>query len=305
MEENDSDWLARRFEDHRSHLRAVAYRMLGSTSEANDAVQEAWLRLSRTDASAIDNMGGWLTTVVGRVCLNRLRFRRSRREEPLDGLDPLDPQSVHVPDPIVGRPDAADPEQSAVLADSVGIALLVVLETLAPAERLAFVLHDLFAVPFDEIARMIDRSPAAARQLASRARRRVQGAAPAPDTDLAHQREVVDAFFAAARDGDFDALVAVLDPDVVARTDGGPGASTIIRGAAAVAAGARSYSHRAPFVRPAIVNGAAGAVVAPAGRPVLIMAFTVRDGKIVAIDALADRDRLRRLDLSAVLEGES
>ena len=296
MEENESDWLAQRFEEHRGHLRAVAYRMLGSTSEANDAVQEAWLRLSRTDASAIDNMGGWLTTVVGRVCLNRLRSRRSRREEPL---------SVHLPDPIVTSEDTVDPEESALLADAVGLALLVVLETLTPAERLAFVLHDLFAVPFDEIARMIDRSPAAARQLASRARRRVQGAAPTPDTDLAHQREVVDAFFAAARDGDFEALVAVLDPDVVARTDGGPGASSIIRGAAAVAAGARAYAQRAPFVRPAIVNGAAGAVVAPAGRPVSIMAFTVRNGKIVAIDALADRARLRRLDLSAILPGES
>jgi RNA polymerase sigma factor (sigma-70 family) len=296
MKEKETDWLARRFEDHRTHLQAVAYRMLGSSSEANDAVQEAWLRLSRTDANAIENMGGWLTTVVGRVCLNRLRSRRTRREEPL---------SVHVPDLIVTRPDDVDPEENAVLADSVGLALLVVLETLGPAERLAFVLHDLFAVPFDQIAPLIGRSPVAARQLASRARRRVQGEAPAPDTDLAHQREVVDAFFAAARDGDFDALVAVLDPDVVARTDGGPGASSIIRGAAAVAAGARSYARRAPFVHPATVNGLPGAVVAPAGRPVLIMAFTVRNGKIAAIDALADRARLRQLDLSAVLHEES
>jgi RNA polymerase sigma factor (sigma-70 family) len=298
MEETESDWLARRFEDHRSHLQAVAYRMLGSTSEANDAVQDAWLRLSRTDANAIENMGGWLTTVVGRVCLNRLRSRRTRREEPLESL------SVHVPDLVVTRPDDLDPEESALLADSVGLALLVVLETLGPAERLAFVLHDLFAVPFDEIAPLIGRSPVAARQLASRARRRVQAAAPEPDTGLVHQREVVDAFFAAARDGDFDALVALLDPDVVARTDGGPGASSIIRGAAAVAAGAASYAHRAPFVRPAIVNGAAGAVVAPAGRTVLVMAFTVRNGKIAAIDALADRARLRQLDLSAVLHEE-
>jgi RNA polymerase sigma-70 factor, ECF subfamily len=296
MEDTERDWLARRFEDHRGHLQAVAYRMLGSTSEANDAVQEAWLRLSRTDAGAIENMGGWLTTVVGRVCLNRLRSRRTRREEPL---------SVHVPDLIVTRPDDLDPEDSAVLADSVGLALLVVLETLGPAERLAFVLHDLFAVPFDQIAPLIGRSPAAARQLASRARRRVQAAAPEPDTDLVHQRDVVDAFFAAARDGDFDALVALLDPDVVARTDGGPGASSIIRGAAAVAAGARTYARRAPFVRPAMVNGTPGAVVAPAGRPVLIMAFTVRNGKIAAIDALADRARLRQLDLSAVLHEET
>jgi RNA polymerase sigma factor (sigma-70 family) len=296
VEDKESDWLARRFEDHRTHLQAVAYRMLGSTSEANDAVQEAWLRLSRTDADAVENMGGWLTTVVGRVCLNRLRSRRTRREEPL---------SVHIPDLIVTGPDDVDPEESALLADSVGLALLVVLETLGPAERLAFVLHDLFAVPFDQIAPLIGRSPVAARQLASRARRRVQAGAPEPDTGLTHQREVVDAFFAAARDGDFDALVAVLDPDVVARTDGGPGASSIIRGAAAVAAGARTYARRAPFVRPAIVNGTAGAVVAPAGRPVLVMAFTVRNGKIAAIDALADRARLRQLDLSAVLHEES
>ena len=310
--ENESHWLARRFEDHRSHLQAVAYRMLGSTSEASDAVQEAWLRLSRTDADAIENMGGWLTTVVGRVCLSRLRSRRSRREEPLEALELLDPRgpldpherlSVHVPDPIVTQYEEFDPEASALLADSVGLALLVVLETLGPAERLAFVLHDMFAVPFDQIAPLIDRSPAAARQLASRARRRVHGAAPAPDSDLAQQRQVVDAFFAAARNGDFGALVAVLDPDVVTRTDGGPGASSIIRGAAAVAAGARSYAHRAPFVRPALVNGTAGAVVAPAGRPVLVMAFTVRNGKIATIDALADRARLRQLDLSAVLSG--
>jgi len=205
-------WLAERFEEHRTRLRAVAYRMLGSLSEADDAVQDAWLRISRADTSSVENLTGWLTTVVARVCLNMLRTRGSRREEPLD---------VHMPDPIIGREDRGEPEHEALLADSVGLALLVVLDTLTPAERLAFVLHDMFAVPFEEIAPMIERSPAAARQLASRARRRVQGAAPAPDPDLTHQRAVVDAFFAAARDGDFDALVAVLDPDVVLRADGG------------------------------------------------------------------------------------
>src|SRR5215213_10299342 len=214
---DEQDWLAQRFEEHRSHLRAVAYRMLSSISEADDAVQEAWLRLSRSETSGIENLGGWLTTVVGRVCLDMLRSRRSRREEPLG-----EPQvGVHVPEPIVSRADGIGPEHEALLADSVGLALIVVLETLAPAERLAFVLHDMFAVPFDEIATMVDRSPAATRQLASRARRRVQGAAPVPDPDLAEQRRVVDAFFAASREGDFEGLVAVLDPDVVLRSDGG------------------------------------------------------------------------------------
>jgi RNA polymerase sigma factor (sigma-70 family) len=287
---DEHDWLTERFEDHRSHLRAVAYRMLGSLSEADDAVQETWLRLTGADTSGVENLGGWLTTVVSRVCLNRLRSRSTRREEPLD---------VHVPDPIVRREDQFDPEHEAELVDSVGLALLVVLETLAPAERLAFVLHDMFAVPYDEIAAIVDRSPAAARQLASRARRRVQGAA-APDVDLARQRKVVDAFFAAARDGDFDALVAVLDPDVVLRSDGGaarPSVSEVVRGAAAVAGRASGYTRLSPFVRPAIVNGVAGVVVAPGGRPFSVMAFTVRGGRIVEIEAISDPERLRRLAL--------
>jgi RNA polymerase sigma factor (sigma-70 family) len=287
---SENDWLADRFEEHRPHLRAAAYRMLGSVSEADDAVQEAWLRLSRSDASGIENLGGWLTTVVARVCLNMLRSRR--REEPL---------GVHVPEPIVSREDGVDPEHEALLADSVGLALLVVLETLGPAERLAFVLHDMFAVPFDEIAPIVGRSPTAARQLASRARRRVQGAAPVPDADLAAQREVVDAFFAASRDGDFDALVAVLDPDIVLRADGGaahPEATAEVHGARAVAERALTFARLAPYVRPALVNGVAGVVVAPSGRPFSVMAFTVAGGKIVAIDALADPERLARLDLT-------
>jgi RNA polymerase sigma factor (sigma-70 family) len=293
MQKDENAWLAERFEEHRSRLRAVAYRMLGSLSEADDAVQETWLRLSRTDSDGIENLGGWLTTVVGRVCLNILRARRTRREDPLD---------AHVPDPIVSRADEIDVEHEALLADSVGLALLVVLETLAPAERLAFVLHDMFAVPFDEIAPIVGRSPTAARQLASRARRRVQGAT-VPDTDLAGQREVVDAFFAAARDGDFDALVAVLDPDVVLHSDGGaarPGASMVVHGAEAVAARAFTYARLSPFVRPALVNGAAGVVVAPHGRPFSVMGFTVAGGKIVEIDAIADPERLRRLDLAVL-----
>jgi RNA polymerase sigma factor (sigma-70 family) len=291
---DEHDWLAERFEEHRTHLRAVAYRMLGSLSEADDAVQETWLLLSRADTSDVENLGGWLTTVTARVCLNVLRSRASRREEPLE---------VHVPDPIVSSASGPDPEQEALLADSVGLALLVVLETLAPAERLAFVLHDVFAVPFDEIAAIVGRSPTAARQLASRARRRLQGEAPAPDADLTRQREVVDAFFAAARGGDFEALVAVLDPDVVLRSDGGVlrrGASVVVHGAEAVAAQALTFARLSPFVRPALVNGAAGVVVAPHGRPVSVMGFTVRDGRIVAIDALADPERLGRLDLSAL-----
>jgi RNA polymerase sigma-70 factor, ECF subfamily len=289
----EQDWLAERFEEHRTHLRAVAYRMLGSVSEADDAVQEAWLRLSRSEAEQIDNLGGWLTTVVGRVCLNMLRSRRTRREQPLD--------EVHVPDPIVSPAAGLDPEQEALLADSVGLALLVVLESLDPAERLAFVLHDMFAVPFDEIAPMVGRSPTAARQLASRARRRVQREAPEPDTDLSGQREVVDAFFAAAREGDFEALVAVLDPDVVLHSDGGagrPSATAVIHGAETVAARAMTYARLSPYVRPAIINGAAGVVVVPEGRPFSVIAFTVRRGKIVGIDALADPERLAELDLT-------
>jgi RNA polymerase sigma factor (sigma-70 family) len=290
----ERDWLAGRFEEHQTHLRAVAYRMLGSLTEADDAVQETWLRLSRADTSGVENLGGWLTTVVARVCLNMLRARASRREEPL---------GVHMPDPVVSREEGVDPEHEALLADSVGLALLVVLERLDPAERLAFVLHDMFAVPFDEIAPMVGRSPTAARQLASRARRRVQGAAPAPDADLSRQRAVVDAFFAAARDGDFEALVAVLDPDVVLRSDGGvtrPGASIVVHGARAVAERALTFARLSPFVRPALVNGAAGVVVAPHGRPFSVMGFTVRGGRIVAIDALADPVRLRQLDLAVL-----
>jgi RNA polymerase sigma factor (sigma-70 family) len=291
---NEQELLAERFEANRTHLQAVAYRMLGSLSEADDAVQEAWLRLSRSDTTGVENLTGWLTTVVGRVCLDKLRSRRSRREEPLD---------VHVPDPIVSREDDVDPEHEVLLADSVGLALLVVIEMLAPAERLAFVLHDMFAVPFDEIAGILGRSPDAARQLASRARRRVQGAAPAPDADLTRQREVVDAFFAAARDGDFDALVAVLDADVVLRSDGGvvrADATVIVRGAEEVASRALTFARLSPSVRPALVNGVAGAVVAPRGRPFSVMAFTVRNGKIVEIDALTDPERLRRLDFAVL-----
>ncbi len=285
------EWLADRFEANRTHLRAVAYRMLGSLSEADDAVQEAWLRLSRSDTSGVENLGGWLTTVVARVCLDMLRSRKSRREVPL---------GAHVPDPIVSREGGIGPEHQALLADSVGLALLVVLETLAPAERLAFVLHDMFAVPFDEIAAIVGRSPTAARQLASRARRRVQGAAPVPDADLTCQREVVDAFLAAARDGDFDALLAVLNPDVVLRGDRGavpPGASKEVRGARAVAEQALTFAQFAQFAQPVLVNGAAGVVVAPGGRPFSVMGFTVMRGKIVEIDVLADPARLRQLDL--------
>jgi RNA polymerase sigma factor (sigma-70 family) len=302
MDEHD-ERLAERFEGHRAGLRAVAYRMLGSTGEADDAVQEAWLRLSRSGAGGVENLGGWLTTVVARVCLNMLRSRRSRREEPLEG--PLgEPLDARVPDPIVGRADGSDPEQEALLADGVGLALLVVLETLTPAERLAFVLHDTFGVPFAEIAPIVGRSPAAARQLASRARNRVRGAAPSPETDLAHQREVVDAFLAASRGGDFDALLAVLDPEVVLRADNGAaGASRLVRGARAVANQALAYSRLAPFSRPALVNGAPGTVTAPGGVPRAIMGFTVAGGKIVEIDILADPERLGRLDLRAVLEG--
>jgi RNA polymerase sigma factor (sigma-70 family) len=290
----ENDHLADRFDADRARLRAVAYRMLGSLSEADDAVQEAWLRLSRADASRVENLGGWLTTVVGRVCLDMLRSRRNRREEPLD---------VHMPDPIVSRENDIDPEQGALHTESVGLALLVVLETLDPAERLAFVLHDMFAVPFDAIAPILGRSTTAARQLASRARRRVRGAAPLPDTDLSRQREVVDAFFAAARDGEFDALVAVLDPEIVLRSDGGvarPAATVLVRGAAAVAGQALAFGRLHPFVRPALVNGVAGVVVAPHRRPFSVMAFTVRGGRIVEIDVLADPDRLRQLDLAVL-----
>ena len=294
MDERES--LADRFEANRTRLRAVGYRMLGSVSEADDAVQEAWLRLSRSDTGGVENLDGWLTTVVARVCLDMLRSRKSRREEPL---------GPRVPEPIVSRELEVDPEHAALLADSVGLALLVVLETLAPLERLAFVLHDMFAVPFDQIAPIVGRSPAAARQLASRARRRVQAATPVPDPDLARQREVVDAFLAAARRGDFDALLAVLDPDVVLRIDRGAvprGASREVRGAQAVLEQARAFVPLVASARPALVNGAAGVVVARRGRPLAVAGFTVAHGQIVEIDLLADPARLRELDLT-VLDG--
>jgi RNA polymerase sigma-70 factor, ECF subfamily len=285
---HEHEWLAERFEAHRAHLRAVAYQMLGSASEADDAVQEAWLRLSRADAGSVDNLGGWLTTVVARICLDMLRSRSSRREEPLD---------AHLPDAAGTPADATDPEHEALLAEGVGLALLVVLDTLAPAERLAFVLHDMFAVPFEQIGSILGRSPSAAKQLASRARRRVQGAA-ASDTDPTRQRAVVDAFLAASRHGDFDALLALLDPGVVLRSDTAAtavGAASELRGAPAVAG---SFSGRAQRARLALVDGAAGAVWAPGGRPRVVFTFTMAGGKIVAIDILADPDRLSRLDLT-------
>jgi RNA polymerase sigma-70 factor (ECF subfamily) len=271
--------------------------MLGSLSEADDAVQEAWLRLSRADTADVRNLGGWLTTVVGRVCLDMLRSRTSRREESLD--------DVHLPDPIISRVDGLDPEQEALLADSVGLALLVVLDTLTPAERLAFVLHDMFAMPFDEIAPIIGRAPDAARQLASRARRRVQDTAPVPDADLTRQRKVVDAFLAASRGGDFEALVALLDPDIVARADSGTAptsVSKLIRGAETVARQALMFSHFAAFARPALVNGAMGIVAAREGKIVSVMGLTITDGKIVAMDILADPARLAELDLAFLAE---
>jgi RNA polymerase sigma factor (sigma-70 family) len=287
---DEREWLSEPFEQHRRHLRAVAYRMLGSVSEADDALQESWLRIRDQDPASVENMKAWLTTVVGRVCLNMLRSRRARREEP----------SAHVPDPVVGLDQDVNPEQEALLAESVGLALLVVLDALSPAERLAFVLHDVFGVPFADIAGALDRSEAAAQQLASRGRRRVRGS-PEPDPDLARQREVVDAFFAASREGDFDALVAVLDPDVELRIDGGvlrAEATRVLRGAEAVAGHTATYSKLYPFVRPALVNGAAGALVAPGGRVFSVMAFTVTDGKITQIDALVDPERLAQLDLT-------
>src|SRR5574341_1231405 len=295
------DWLARRFEANRPHLRAVAYRMLGSRSEADDAVQEAWLHLSRSDTSGVGNLGGWLTTVVARVCLDMLRTRRSRREEPL-GL------GAQVPEPVVRGADSLGPEHETLLAEGVGLALLVVLERLAPAERVAFVLHDTFGVPFDEIAAIVGRTPAATRQLASRARRRVRGTSTVPDADLASQRAVVDAFLAAARERDFDALVAVLDPDVVARADRAAapaGAPREARGAATVARRALAYSQPARFAQLALVNGAVGVVVAPRGRLLGALAFTVTRGKIVEIDILGDPARLRQLDLAVLDDGRA
>ncbi|MGH3312559.1 MAG: sigma-70 family RNA polymerase sigma factor [Streptomyces sp.] len=289
---DDSESLAERFEAHRTHLRAVSYRMLGSVSEADDAVQEAWLRLQRSGTDGVENLGGWLTTVVGRVCLDMLRARTARAEDPLE---------VRLPDPLVSSHDGTDPEYRALLADSVGLALLVVLETLAPAERLAFVLHDTFAVPFDEIAPLVGRTPTATRQLASRARRRIAGTAAVPGTDLARQREVVDAFLAASHSGDFDALVAVLDPDVVVRSDtgagvaGAAGATKEIRGAQEVAGRALTYRRFSWFAQPVLVNGAAGLLTTVDGEPFSVMGFTIRGGKIVEIDILADPERLRRL----------
>jgi RNA polymerase sigma factor (sigma-70 family) len=296
---DERKFLTDQFEANRTHLKAVAYRMLGSLSEADDAVQESWLRLNRSDTSEVENLRAWLTTVVARVSLDMLRSRKSRHEEPL---------GPRVPEPIVSREDEADPEHEALLADSVGLALLVVLETLSPAERLAFVLHDMFAVPFEEIAPLVDRTPAATRQLASRGRRRVQGAAPVPDSSVAEQREVVDAFLAAARGGDFEALLAVLDPDVVLRVDRGaiPAAPIPVdaggefRGALAVIEQATRFARLAEFARPAMVNGTAGFVVSPRGRPVAVAGFTVAHGRIVEIDLLADPARLRELDLTVL-----
>jgi len=286
----DRIWLTERFEKKRRHLRAVAYRMLGSLSEADDAVQEAWLRLSRSESSAIENLDGWLTTVIGRVCLDILRSRKSRREDPLD---------TQVPDLIVSRKEGMDPEHEALIADSIGIALFVVLETLAPPERLAFVLHDMFAVSFDEIASIVGCSPVAARQLASRARRRVRGAVPIPDVDIKQQRRVVDAFFAAVRDSDFDALIAVLDPDVVVRSD--HGAVREIRGARVAAEGALHFSHLAEWVQPVLVNGAAGIVSRlSSGQIFALMCFTVKGDRIVEIDVIRNSDVLRKLDLTAL-----
>ncbi|MFJ8533727.1 RNA polymerase sigma factor SigJ [Streptomyces sp. NPDC093591] len=296
---NDTDLLARRFEEHRGHLRAVAYRMLGSTAEAEDAVQEAWLKLSRSDADDIDNLGGWLTTVVGRVCLDMLRSRTRRHEEPLD--------DTYVPDPVIRPLSTIDPEQEVLQADSVGLALLVVLETLDPAERIAFVLHDMFAVPFDDIAPIVERTSAATRQLASRARRRVKGATPSTEPDLGRQRQVLDAFMAASRAGDFEALLAVLDPDVVLRADSGPlvrgvAASKVVRGAKSVAEQALLFRQFAQHTQLALVlvNGMLGVLNAPEGKPQSVMGVTIADGRITEMYILADPERLGRLDLTGL-----
>jgi RNA polymerase sigma-70 factor (ECF subfamily) len=283
--------LAARFQAARPHLGALAYRMLGSVDDAEDAVQEAWLRLSGIDGREVTNLDAWLTTVVARICLNTLRSRRARPREEL---------VARVPDPIVDAVGEPDPEHQAMLADAVGLALFVILDTLPPAERLAFVLHDVFAIPFDQIAPIVERSPEATRKLASRARRRIHDAAPSPDTDLVAQHAVVDAFFAAGRAGDFDRLVAVLDPDVSLRGDFGPGGQRTVRGASAVAGLARCYADPAREVRPAVVNGAAGAVIFVAGEPTAVMGFVVRGGRIAAIDVLADPARVARVDVSAV-----
>ena len=292
---DEQERLAEKFEANRMHLRSVAYRMLGSLNEADDAVQEAWLRLSRGDTSGVENLKAWLTTVVARVCLDMLRSRKSRREESLDS---------QIAEPVAQRKHGADPEHEALMADSVGLALLVVLDTLTPAERLAFVLHDMFAVPFEEIAAIVGRTPTAARQLASRARRRVQGTAAIPDADLASQRKVVDAFLAALRGGDFEGLVAVLDPDVVVRADAAavaPGGAREVRGARMWAKGAIAASRGARFAQPALVNGSVGIVVAPRGRLFRVLSLTVAGGRITQVDVVADPERLAQLDL-AVLE---
>jgi RNA polymerase sigma factor (sigma-70 family) len=288
--------LAEQFEEHRPHARAVAYRMLGSVSEAEDAVQEAWIRLSRADAGGIDNLRGWLTTVVARVCLDMLRTRASRREDPLE---------VHVPDPIITRAAGSGdgPEANAMRADSVGLALLIVFEKLEPAERLAFVLHDVFGMTFEEIAPIVDRSVDAARQLASRARRRIRGEAPTPDADLRTQRRVVDAFLAASENGDFEALLAVLDPEIVLRADGGAvkGMTRLVRGAQAVAAQAETFSKLRLSNQVVLVNGNIGLVSRlPDGRVLSVIGFAIAGGKVVEMDILADPDRLSRLDLSAI-----
>ncbi|MEV6590220.1 RNA polymerase sigma factor SigJ [Streptomyces acidicola] len=295
----EEELLAERFEEHRGHLRAVAYRMLGSLSEADDAVQEAWLRLSRSDTSDVQNLGGWLTTVTGRVCLDMLRSRRTRREESMDAYE------TYLPDPLVRSLDRVDPEQEVLQADAVGLALLVVMETLEPAERLAFVLHDMFAVPFDDIAPVVDRSTAATRQLASRARRRVQGSMPASDPDLARQRQVVDAFLAASRGGDFEALLSVLDPEVVLRADAGAlavgaAASKQVRGRQSVAEGAFMFRQLSQYARPVLVNGSVGLLTVVDGTPVSVTSFTVVDGKITAMHILSDPERLAGLGLVAL-----
>jgi RNA polymerase sigma-70 factor (ECF subfamily) len=288
---DDHDWLAERFQEHRPRLRAVAYRMLGSTGEADDAVQEAWIRLSRSNADEIENLEAWLVTTVGRVALNMLRSRKRRREEPLE---------ERLPDPIVDSEDGVNPEHEALLTDSVGLALLVVLETLTPAERLAYVLHDMFSVPFDDIAPILDRSPDAARQLASRGRRRIRNADTTPDADPAAQREVVEAFLAAARDGDFEALVAVLDPDIVLREDSGTGTILELRGAETIAQRARSFSQLDLTVRHALVNGAAGWISLLHGEVFAVAALTTKNGRIAEMDILVDPARLARLDLTVL-----
>jgi RNA polymerase sigma-70 factor (ECF subfamily) len=286
---DERDWLAERFQEHRPRLRAVAYRMLGSTSDADDAVQESWIRLTRSDTDAIDNLEAWLVTVVGRVALNMLRSRKRQREAPLD---------EHFPDPIIDPADGIAPEHEALLADSVGLALLVVLETLTPAERLAYVLHDMFSVPFDEIATILDRSPEAARQLASRGRRRIRGADPIPDADPAAQEEIVGAFIAASRHGDFDALVAVLDPDVVRRADIGGGVVVELRGAAKVARNAMAAARQDLVVHRALINGAPGWVAVRDGAAYSVGALTLQNGRVSAVDILVDRERLAHLDLT-------